>query len=157
GAGPRPRGRGSRDLRGRAGSAAAPVPRRAQEAGGGRLPAPGGGALSHHDRREAARRPAGERPHGPGTHGGPGLIRPLVVLIAVLAGASVASAHGMRTAYLELTESADGIVLVTWKTTLSDATVQPRLPGRCTPIGDTTTAATNARTFSVRCDDGLAG
>ena len=83
--------------------------------------------------------------------------RPLLALIAVLAGASAASAHGMRTAYLELTEGADGVVLVTWRTTLADATVHPRLPGRCTPTGDDAASSPNARTFSVRCEDGLAG
>jgi len=84
-------------------------------------------------------------------------MRRLLVVFALFAGAAAASAHGMRTAYLELTEGADGAVLVTWKTTLADATVRPRLPGRCTPIGDDAPSSANTRTFSVRCDDGLAG
>jgi hydrogenase/urease accessory protein HupE len=84
-------------------------------------------------------------------------MRSLVAILVLLGGASVASAHGMRTAYLELTESDDGAVLVTWKTTVADATVRPRLPGRCMPIGDEAAASPNARTFSVRCEDGLGG
>jgi len=84
-------------------------------------------------------------------------MRALLVVLALLVGASTASAHGMRTAYLELTEGADGAVLVTWKTTLADATVRPRLPARCTPIGDEAASSANTRTFTVRCEDGLAG
>jgi hydrogenase/urease accessory protein HupE len=84
-------------------------------------------------------------------------MRPLLVVLALLSAAPAVFAHGMRTAYLELTEGADGIVLVTWRTTLADANVRPRLPGHCTPTGEAGTASPNARTFSVRCEGGLAG
>ena len=84
-------------------------------------------------------------------------MRPLLVVLALLAIADAASAHGMRTAYLELAEGVDDVVLVTWKTTIADAGVRPRLPRRCTPVDEAEPASPNARTFSVRCEGGLAG
>ena len=83
-------------------------------------------------------------------------MRPILVVLALLAIADAASAHGMRTAYLELAEGVDDVVLVTWKTTIADAGVRPRLPRRCTPVGEAEPASPNARTFSMRCEGGLA-
>jgi len=82
---------------------------------------------------------------------------PLLALLSAFAVASSAHAHGMRTAYLELALGPDGAVLATWKTTVPDATVRPRLPDGCTPLGEETTAGPNTATFAVRCEAGLAG
>jgi hydrogenase/urease accessory protein HupE len=84
-------------------------------------------------------------------------MRPLLAVLALLAAAPAVSAHGMRTAYLELTEGAGGVVLVAWKTTVADASVRPRLPSRCTSIAEAEPASANARTFSLHCEGGLAG
>jgi len=83
-------------------------------------------------------------------------------LIAALAlasalGASRAHAHGMRTAHLELTERPDGAVLATWKTSVPDGTVGPRLPARCTAIDAQATTSNDAGAFALRCDGGLDG
>jgi hydrogenase/urease accessory protein HupE len=79
-------------------------------------------------------------------------------LLVLLAMPSVVHAHGMRTAYLELRESADGGVLGTWKVTVPAPGVVPRLGEGCTLIGDAPpSAAGEPRTFAARCDGGLGG
>lgn len=80
------------------------------------------------------------------------------LVLAMLATASPLHAHGMRTAYLELRETADGAVLGTWKVTVPAPGVAPRLGDGCTPIGDEPRGvASEPRTFAARCDGGLGG
>ena len=81
-----------------------------------------------------------------------------LLLLALLATASRVDAHGMRTAYLELREGADGAVLGTWRTTVPASRVVPRLGDDCTAIGDAgPDAEAGARAFTVRCDGGVGG
>lgn len=60
---------------------------------------------------------------------------------------TLARAHGMRTAYLELTEGAGGSAVVSWKTTVPAPGVEPRLGDGCTP----------ADAGGFRCDGPLDG
>lgn len=79
-------------------------------------------------------------------------------LLALLATATPLHAHGMRTAYLELLEGADGSVLVTWKTTVPAPGVSPSLGDACPSIDDASHGiAGGMHTFTVRCDGGLGG
>jgi hypothetical protein len=83
-------------------------------------------------------------------------------LIATFLAAGVltarqADAHGMRTAYLEMSERSDGGVLATWRTSVPDATVVPRFPTGCIRAAEDDVVSPDARTFSLRCAGGLAG
>jgi len=80
------------------------------------------------------------------------------LVLAVMAPASRLHAHGMRTAYLELSEGDGGAVLATWKTTVPAATVRPQVPEGCATVGDAPESpSANVRTFSLHCDGGLGG
>ncbi len=80
-----------------------------------------------------------------------------LLALGVLAIATGAGAHGMRTAYLELVEGGRGAVLATWKTTVRDDRVAPRLPPACARGADDATGGGNVRTFALECPGGLAG
>jgi hydrogenase/urease accessory protein HupE len=80
------------------------------------------------------------------------------LVLALLATATPLHAHGMRTAYLELREGADGIVLGTWKVTVPAPGVAPRLGDDCTSADDASRdVAGEAHTFTMRCGGGLGG
>jgi hydrogenase/urease accessory protein HupE len=68
-----------------------------------------------------------------------------------------ASAHGLRTAYLEIEEGDDGGVVATLKTMLSDPSVDPEFPRRCTHRAEPPAPSDRARTFVLQCPGGLAG
>jgi hydrogenase/urease accessory protein HupE len=68
-----------------------------------------------------------------------------------------ASAHGLRTAYLELDEGEDGAVVATLRTMVSDPSVEPEFPERCVLRGAPPVAADRARNFVLQCPLGLAG
>ena len=78
-------------------------------------------------------------------------MRLAIALAAVALLPSASRAHGMRTAYLELTEAASGI-LATWKTTVP-------APGVTAEVGDGCAVpdAAVARTVAFRCDGPLDG
>lgn len=81
----------------------------------------------------------------------------IALALGVLAVATSAAAHGMRTAYLELAEDGTGAVLATWKTTVRDDRVTPRMPQACVPDAAASMGGGNVRVFSLRCPGGLAG
>jgi len=82
----------------------------------------------------------------------------IFLLLTMLATASSLHAHGMRTAYLELSESSEGAVLGTWRVTVPAPGVAPRLGDGCKPIGDAPRAvAGEPQTVALRCDGGLGG
>jgi hypothetical protein len=77
--------------------------------------------------------------------------------------AAAAQAHRLAPSYLELRESGEGRVSVTWKTprqVAGGAAPEPRLPPRCTPEGprraEVAPDAVVVR-FALRCPQGLAG
>ncbi len=81
-----------------------------------------------------------------------------LLLLVLLATASRLHAHGMRTAYLELREGAEGAVLGTWKTTVPAPRVVPDLGEDCTAIGDGGgDVGAGAHAFALRCEGGLGG
>jgi HupE / UreJ protein len=84
------------------------------------------------------------------------LLAAFTLAIAIVALASPARAHGMRTAYLEIVESAPGAAIATWRTTALDPLASPRFPAGCEaePSGE---ASPLARTFLLRCDGPIAG
>src|SRR5215468_1297933 len=108
-------------VRGGAGQAPVGFLDRAKEEGGHRLPAPGGGALPDHDRRQtdsggrddgvdgASKDARGRLMHRT-------LLFAATLLVSIL-WAGFALAHGMRTAYLELYASDGGRVVAVLKTT----------------------------------------
>lgn len=84
--------------------------------------------------------------------------RVVALLVGTLAAVpAIVHAHGMRTAYLELTEGATGDVLATLRTTFPDAGVVPLFPEGCTQSPVEATPERNLRSYSVRCAGGLAG
>ncbi len=82
-----------------------------------------------------------------------------LALALLLAAASErpAHAHGMRMAYLELVQQDATTWLVTWKTTLPGAGVAPRFPAGCTATEGATERGRHTRSFSLHCDQPLAG
>ena len=77
----------------------------------------------------------------------------LGLLLGLLLVRGQAHAHGMRTAYLELSEGDGGTVLATWRTTVPAPGVRPRLPEGCEVLGDSSAAdGTTVRTFSIVSD-----
>lgn len=80
----------------------------------------------------------------------------LAAITAVLCAAPPAAAHGMRTAYLEVIESAPGAAVATLKVTAADPLVTPRFPEGCEATSAGAPAA-NAQAFVIRCDGPLAG
>jgi len=80
------------------------------------------------------------------------------LMLVSVALSSRAHGHGMRTAYLELSEGDGGTVLATWRTTVPAPGVGPRLVEGCESLGDSSEPnGTTVRTFSLRCDGGLGG
>lgn len=77
--------------------------------------------------------------------------------LLLCACAAPAHAHGMRTAYLELTEHEAGVVLATWKVTVPDDAVAPQFPSECTVQADAAAGSTNIRSYVLHCPGGLAG
>ena len=69
---------------------------------------------------------------------------------------SGASAHGMRTAYLEIEESSPGRAMVTWKMTMLDDAARLRFPPGC-ELKSIDQADSNIRAFGLTCDRTLAG
>ncbi len=77
--------------------------------------------------------------------------------LLLLACAGTAHAHGMRTAYLELTEHGAGVVLVMWKVSVPDDSVAPQFPHECTVRPNGGADSPNARSYIVQCPHGLTG
>jgi hydrogenase/urease accessory protein HupE len=77
------------------------------------------------------------------------------LVCVLLALASQAQAHGMRTAYLEVVESAPGFALATLKLTVADDRLGVRPPDGCTltPTGSSDPA--HVRSFALRCNGAL--
>lgn len=87
-------------------------------------------------------------------------MRALLLALAALSALLVAlpaRAHGMRTAYLEVVESAPGVAVATLRSTASDPLVAPTFPGGCTVTPATDGGSSYSRAFSVQCDGPLAG
>ncbi|HSI05656.1 MAG TPA: hypothetical protein VLC93_14315, partial [Myxococcota bacterium] len=79
-------------------------------------------------------------------------MRPHVIALSLFLAPTLAGAHGMRTAYFELTETAPGVLQAELKLPLADPNVTPVLPDGCDgalPPTDLT------RSFVVRCDGSL--
>jgi hypothetical protein len=85
------------------------------------------------------------------------------LLLLLLLGVTIAHAHEVRPAYLEIVEQQDGIYSLTWKQpSLADAriAIDPELPASCTPLGDRhveVAAGAFVARWQVRCPDGLSG
>ena len=80
-----------------------------------------------------------------------------VLPLLLLVPARPLHAHGMRTAYLELSETSDGAVLGTWKTTVPAPGVAPRLGDGCTVAGAAEPAGGAPHALAIRCPEGLGG
>jgi hydrogenase/urease accessory protein HupE len=92
--------------------------------------------------------------------GGGRLMRLAPVIAAAALGLFVpgsASGHGLRTAYLELTESADGDVVGTLRTALFDSGLRAGFPDACAARGERAPRNDRVRTVAVHCAHGLAG
>lgn len=81
----------------------------------------------------------------------------LLGLLAGICTASVTHAHGMRTAYLELSEQTSGVVLATWKVSVPDDGAAPAFPRDCTVQADAVPSSPNVRSYVVECPHGLSG
>ncbi len=84
----------------------------------------------------------------------------LAVLLAALFTPAAARAHGMRSAYLEIQESAPGEALVFFRLAVSAPDVAPRLPDGCqlTPVGTALPTDSGQRyCFIARCKEPLGG
>jgi hydrogenase/urease accessory protein HupE len=77
-------------------------------------------------------------------------------LLCVLAARPV-SAHGLRTAYVELSEMPGGVVLATVRTAYPDTSVDLGFPSTCTRDDAPSKMSDTHRAFSVRCPGGLSG
>ncbi|KCZ87331.1 HupE/UreJ family protein [Hyphomonas johnsonii] len=85
------------------------------------------------------------------------MIRALLLLLAIFAIADPASAHEVRPAYLEITETDPGTFAVTWKQPLLDGRrlkLDPVFPEGCEPARERSEIAggTLVRRWDVTCD-----
>ncbi len=88
------------------------------------------------------------------------LVAAVALSAALACWPRAASAHGMRSAYLEITEDAPGAALVRLRTTVPSAGVAPALPERCSldaRPGVTETDSGDVRSWLARCNGPLAG
>ena len=81
----------------------------------------------------------------------------LLVAVVALLWASRASAHGMRTAYLEVVEVAAGRATIHLRLSTSAPSVQVEAEGGCTLERAGDTASLYDRAWLLDCPDGLAG
>ncbi len=80
----------------------------------------------------------------------------VLMALAVLALSNNAEAHGMRTAYLELSEQRPGVALASWRTTVIDNAVTPLAPAGC-KIAQRQRPSKHKALFTLKCEGGLAG
>jgi len=84
----------------------------------------------------------------------------LFVLVVSVVFPRTASAHGMRTAYLELTEQSPGNALALLRVTVPDPSVRPRAEAPCVIVDDGPRAslgAATARSYVIACAGALEG
>src|SRR5690349_3476272 len=82
-------------------------------------------------------------------------MRLVVLVLLILLVPCVASAHGLRTAYLELRAVDGGKIAATLRTTYPDARLTPRFPAECAKTEES--ASDNVRTYALSCPGGLRG
>lgn len=85
------------------------------------------------------------------------LILALATVLAALLAAAPAGAHGMRTAYLEVTESAPGVAVATLRSTVADPSAAPDFPEGCSVTPAEDGGSPYSRVYAVRCEGALAG
>jgi hypothetical protein len=88
------------------------------------------------------------------------IVAAFATLLACLAWALPAHPHGMRSAYLGITEDAPGAATVQLRVAMREAVITPRFPASCTLArvgGAVTTDAGEVRTWTARCEGPLAG
>lgn len=84
------------------------------------------------------------------------LVATLLAIVVVTLVSPTASAHGMRTAYLEVTEGAPGVAAASFQTTANDPLVTPRFPAGCA-VETTDPPGARQRAYVVRCEGPLTG
>jgi hypothetical protein len=82
-----------------------------------------------------------------------------LAVLALSATPRAASAHGMRTAFLELDEVAPGRAAARFRTTLRDSALIPRFPDGCRIVKqkDSSHGLANVGFYVLECDGPLAG